>query len=79
MLLVKRIQNLCQNKNMSLPKLERELKFGKGSIYNWDTNSPSINKVIKVAQYFGVTVDYLVIEDDVLDDESAHSSVRDSA
>lgn len=67
MTLVKRIQNLCSDSGTSLPKLERELGFSNGSIYKWDTNSPSANKALKVAQYFGVTVDYLLTGECAID------------
>lgn len=61
--LVKKIQDLCRNKNnISVSKLEKELGFGNGSICRWDVNSPSVNKVLKVAQYFGVSVDFLLSE-----------------
>lgn len=63
MSLVEKIQKLCRNDKISLSKLEQTLGFGNGSIYKWDTNSPSANKVIKVAQYFKVTTDYLLLED----------------
>jgi transcriptional regulator with XRE-family HTH domain len=58
--LVENIKSLCLNENTSLPKLEKELGFGNGAIYNWDKNSPSISKVLKVANHFGVSVDSLI-------------------
>lgn len=64
MSLVEKIQKLCRNDKISLSKLEQNLGFGNGSIYKWDTNSPSVNKVIKVAQYFKVSTDYLLLENE---------------
>ena len=58
--LVKNIKSLCSNKKTSIPKLEKELGFGNGAIYNWDKNSPTLAKVIRVSNYFGVTIDFLV-------------------
>jgi transcriptional regulator with XRE-family HTH domain len=60
MSLVANIKTLCKTKKISLPKLEKELGFGNGAMYNWDKNSPSISKVSKVANYFGVSVDSLI-------------------
>lgn len=54
------IQKLCQEAGISIPKLEKELGFGNGAIYKWPTNIPSIDKVQKVANYFGVTIDDLL-------------------
>lgn len=57
MSLVENIKSLCDTKGISIPKLEKELEFGRGSIYNWEKSSPSIDKVKKVADYFNVSVD----------------------
>ena len=40
--------------------LEKELDFSNGSISKWERTSPSIDKVKKVADYFGVSTDYLL-------------------
>lgn len=60
MSLVKRIQDLCGKKGTTLIGLEREIGLGRGTIRNWDKNSPSVDKVQKVAEYFGVTTDFLL-------------------
>lgn len=60
MSLVERIQDLCGSKNTTLIGLEREIGLGRGTIRNWDKNSPSADKVQKVAEFFGVSTDYLL-------------------
>ncbi|MEL7656206.1 MAG: helix-turn-helix transcriptional regulator [Bacillota bacterium] len=60
MSLVERIQHLCSSKNTTLIGLEREIGLGRGTIRNWDRNSPSADKIQKVADYFGVSTDYLL-------------------
>ncbi|MBU2701756.1 transcriptional regulator with XRE-family HTH domain [Sporomusaceae bacterium BoRhaA] len=55
------IQLLCKKNSTSVPKLEKELGFGNGSIYNWDKNSPSADKLQKVAEFFKVSTDYLIL------------------
>ncbi|WP_110933290.1 helix-turn-helix domain-containing protein [Paenibacillus bouchesdurhonensis] len=60
MSLVESIKHLCKQAGTSIPKLEKELGFGHGSMYNWDVNSPSIDKVQKVANYFYTTMDNLI-------------------
>lgn len=60
MSLVENIKSLCEAQGISIPKLEREVGFSKGSIYNWDKNSPSIDKVQKVADYFRESVDLIL-------------------
>lgn len=60
MSLVKTIQDLCSSKNLTLIGLEREVGLGRGTIRNWDKNSPSIDKLQKVAEYFNVSIDSLI-------------------
>lgn len=60
MSLVENIKLLCMKVGTSIPKLEKELGFGRGSVYNWDKNSPSIDKVQKVANYFKVSLDRVI-------------------
>lgn len=58
--MVSKIKKLCEENNMNLTVLERELGLSKSSIRLWDKNTPSVEKAQKVADYFGVTLDYLV-------------------
>lgn len=55
-----RVKKLAKNKGLTISKLEKELAFGNGTIRNWDKNSPSIDKIQKVADYFNVSTDYLL-------------------
>lgn len=59
-MLLTNIRHLCSKKPVSIAKLERETGIGNGTISRWDTSSPSIENVQKVAEYFGVTVDELL-------------------
>lgn len=63
--IVKNIQKLCREHGISIPKIEREFGFGNGSLYNWDKNSPSIDRLQKVAEYFNVSIDYIVYGSDI--------------
>lgn len=55
-----RIKSLANGKGMSLPVLETELGFGSGTIVKWDKASPNSDKLAKVADYFHVSVDFLL-------------------
>ena len=59
-MLLKNIRLLCSKKPISIAKLERETGISNGTISRWDTSSPTIENVQKVADYFGVTVDSLL-------------------
>ena len=64
MTLKDRIRELANKKGMSLPALEAELGFGNGTIVKWDKASPNSEKLTKVADYFHVSVDYLLGRED---------------
>lgn len=61
--IVEKIKRLCENRNITIFTLEKELEFGNGSIRRWDEKIPAIDKVKKVANYFNVSTDYLIGSD----------------
>ena len=58
--IVDRIKELSATKNMTIAELERKLDFANSSIRKWDKQSPSSIRLQKVAEYFNVSVDYLL-------------------
>lgn len=55
-----RIKELCRINGISMNKLEDALGFGKGYISKLGKSTPNAAKIKKIADYFGVTVDYLM-------------------
>ena len=71
--MVERIKNLCSNNKTSIKSLERELGFGNGTIRRWNENTPSIERIVAVANYFNVPVAYLTGDvDDPSDRSKTH-------
>jgi len=62
--LVYRIKKLCFEANLSLNKLEMNTGIGKGVISKWNTSVPAVDKVIKIADFFNVSMDYLTCRSD---------------
>jgi len=60
MTLKDRIKELAKQRGISLPVLEADLGFGNSTIVKWDKSTPNAEKLNAVAQYFGVTMDYLL-------------------
>ena len=58
--LVKKISDLCRERGISLAELERQCKLKARTVYRWDGNIPSVEKVKTVAEFLGVTVDELL-------------------
>lgn len=61
MSLLSRIDELRkQHEKLSINKLEKECGLTRGSMAKWDDHAPSPDKVKKVADYFNVSVEYLL-------------------
>lgn len=54
------IKNACKQKGIPVTRLEADLGFARSTIYKWDTHQPGIGKIKKVADYLGVTMEYLL-------------------
>lgn len=57
--IVNNIKSLCEEQNITIGELEKSLGFSQGLISRWDKNSPSIDKVLAVSDFFKVSLDYL--------------------
>ena len=58
--IVSRIRALANAQGLSLTTLELKLNLGNGTISRWSKSSPNSDKLIKVADFFHVTTDYLL-------------------
>lgn len=55
-----RINTLCKKKHITIAELERQINFSSGSIGKMKYGaSPSSARLVKIADFFGVTTDYL--------------------
>lgn len=60
--MLEKIKSLAKANGITIMDVERECGIGQRSIYNWDEHMPSADKVKRVADYFGVTIDELMKE-----------------
>lgn len=60
MTIKERIKALCKQKGVSMNKLEQDLNFGKGYISKLDKSTPNAKNMQAIADYFGVSVDYII-------------------
>ena len=60
MTLYERIEDLRNSRHISQGKLEKELGFSNGSISKWKTSTPTPDRLQKLADYFGVSVEYIM-------------------
>ena len=59
-MLLDKIQQLCKEGNTNLSKLERDCGLANATIRRWENASPTAENLAKVADHFGVSVDYLL-------------------
>ena len=59
-MILEKILNLAEKNSISVSCLEKTLGFGNGTIKKWGESSPSVNKLKKVADYFGVSIEYFL-------------------
>ena len=57
------IRRKCAEIGIAVYALEKKMEFGNGTVSSWATSSPSVDKLKRVADYFGVTVDELLKDD----------------
>lgn len=54
------IKQLCISTGITVAKLEKALRLGNGTIHKWGKSSPGVDKLEKVADYFSVSVDFII-------------------
>ena len=58
------VKKICEEKWISVGKIEKDLQLSNGSICKWNENEPGIRKVQKVADYLGVSIEELLAEEE---------------
>nr|DAP73878.1 MAG TPA: repressor protein [Caudoviricetes sp.] len=61
-LILKKIEELCKENNISIARLEKECEIGNATIRGWDKSSPKVENLKKVADYFGKDISYFIKE-----------------
>lgn len=61
-----RIQLLMLQRGMNKTEFSKAIGVSTGNMSDWASgrSSPSVDKLIKIADYFGVSIDYLIGRDD---------------
>lgn len=54
------IKKLAKNRGLSVKELSQKLGFGESTIYKWKNQTPKVDHLQKVADFFNVSVDYLL-------------------
>lgn len=63
-MILDKIKVLCRERGTNITEVEKSVGIGFGTVYKWGKVSPSVANLKLVADYFGVTVDDLLKEDE---------------
>lgn len=61
-MLLEKIKKLCADRGITIHRIEVDCKIGNGTISAWDKSRPQSDTLLKVAEYFGVSMEYLLKE-----------------
>ena len=61
-MLADKIRALCESRGKLIGAVEADCGLSVGAISKWNTSSPTVKNLKRVADYFGVTVDELLQE-----------------
>lgn len=56
-ILIENIRKLCQEHKVSISQLEKDLYMSPGLISRWSRNTPTLDRIVDIAEYFGVALD----------------------
>lgn len=60
MAIYEKVKFACKEKGISVSELENDLGFSRSTVYKWDTNIPSVEKVKAVAEKLGKPIEYFL-------------------
>lgn len=71
---LERIKKLCKNRGITVSILEAKLDLPNNTIYQWKARTPGIDRLEKIADFFNVSVDYLLgrTDDEEIQTIAAH-------
>ena len=58
--ILQRVESLCKEKGISISRLEKDCGIGNATIKRWDESAPRIDTLKKVADYFGISIEYFL-------------------
>ena len=74
-----RVQELSKKQGISVRELGDKLGIGPTTLYKWKTQIPKSDILVKVADYFGVSTDYLLGRDTLTDTDVDLDKALDNA
>lgn len=60
--MLERLKSLCKSRNINFSRLEKELNFANGSLAKSKEDKISAMRVLALARYFNVSMEYILCE-----------------
>lgn len=81
MILANKIMNERKRNGWSQEELAEKLSVSRQSVSKWESAqaAPDLQKILMMAELFGVTTDYLLKDDQVLDEEKEESFIKEES
>ncbi len=76
-MLFDKIRKLSEQRGENLKTVSKKLGLSENAIYKWKTQSPNIENVMKVAEYFNVSLDYLTGFQEEVNELEKHMTAED--
>ncbi len=54
------IKELCEEKGVTIKKMEQDIGISANSSFKWKNSNPSAKALQKLSQYFGVSTEYIL-------------------
>lgn len=64
MQIYEKIKLIAKNKKITIDAIEKEANLGRGSLSKWNTVSPSVGNLLKVAKILGCSLDDLIQDEE---------------
>lgn len=58
------IKELCEEKGVTIKKMEQDIGISANSSFKWKNSNPSAKALQKLSQYFGVSTEYILTGDE---------------
>lgn len=68
--MVEKIKEFAKKKNTNLAQIEKALGFSQGYIRRWDEQKPSYDRVLKVAEFLNIPLEYLIETNSITNQET---------
>lgn len=62
-MLLTKVRQLCAEHKTNISEVERKCGLANATIRRWEAGTPNVDSLAKVADHFGVSIDYLLGRD----------------